>query len=51
VLAATHCSGSEVIDVPFAIRSSMKTTSRCRSSICMLALSAERHGHGEQLAA
>ncbi|MEA2192520.1 MAG: hypothetical protein QOI73_2641 [Solirubrobacteraceae bacterium] len=51
VLAAEHCVDREVVDVPFAIRSSMKTASRCRSSICTLALSAERDGHGEQLAA
>jgi hypothetical protein len=29
----------------------MKTVSRCRSAVCRLAMTAERHGHGEQLAA
>jgi len=51
VLAAENCGDVTLADVPFAIRSSMKTASRCRSSICMRALRAEQHGHGEQLAA
>ena len=51
VLAAEHCGDVALADVPFAIRSSMKTASRCRSAICMRALSAEQHGHGAQLAA
>jgi hypothetical protein len=50
VLAAEHC-GGELIDVPLAIRSNMKTVSRCRSSICRRALTAEQQGDGEQLAA
>ena len=51
VLAAEHCREQELADVPFAIRSNMKTLSRCRSAICQLALDAEQHGHGTQLAA
>ena len=51
VLAAEHCSDQLLVDVPLAIRSSMKTVSRCRSSICRVALIAEQHGSGEQLAA
>jgi hypothetical protein len=51
VLAAEHCRGPELIDVPLAIRSNMKTQSRCRSAICGMALTAERQDHGEQLAA
>ena len=42
VLAAEHCRDSAVSDVPFAIRSNMKTVSRCRSAICRLALTAEQ---------
>lgn len=51
VLAAEHCSDQLLVDVPLAIRSSMKTVGRCRSSICRVALIAEQHGSGEQLAA
>ena len=51
VLAAEHCRDPELADVPLAIRSNMKTLSRCRSAICGLAMAAEQHGHGEQLAA
>lgn len=50
VLAAEHCDEA-IIDVPFAIRSNIKTVSRCRSSICHLALTAQRQDFGEQLAA
>jgi hypothetical protein len=50
VLAAEHC-GGDLVDVPLAIRSNMKTVSRCRSSICRRALTAEQQDHGEQLAA
>jgi len=50
VLAAEHC-GGELVDVPLAIRSNMKTASRCRSTICMRALTAQQHGEGQQLAA
>jgi Ni,Fe-hydrogenase III large subunit len=51
VLAAEHCRDVELADVPHAIRSNMKTLSRCRSAICALAMAAEEHGHSEQLAA
>ena len=50
VLAASNCDES-MIDVPHAIRSNIKTVSRCRSSICRLALTAQQGGFGEQLAA
>jgi hypothetical protein len=50
-LAAEHCRDTELADVALAIRSNMKTVSRCRSAVCRLAMTAERHGHGEQLAA
>jgi hypothetical protein len=50
VLAAEHC-GGDLVDVPLAIRSNMKTVGRCRSSICRRALTAEQQDHGEQLAA
>jgi len=50
VLAAEHC-GGELVDVPLAIRSNMKTASRCRSTICMRALTAQQQGHGRRLAA
>jgi hypothetical protein len=50
VLAAEHCDQA-IVDVPLAIRSNIKTVSRCRSTICGLALSAQQHGYGEQLAA
>lgn len=51
VLAAQHCTGSELVDVPQAIRSNMKTASRCRSAICVRAMAAEELGRGQQLAA
>lgn len=50
VIAAENCDG-ELIDVPFAIRSNMKTTSRCRSAICKRALVAEQQGDSRRLAA
>lgn len=50
VVAAERC-GGELVDIPLAIRSNMKTVSRCRSSICRRALTAEQQGYGEQLAA
>jgi hypothetical protein len=50
VLAAEHC-GGELVDVPLAIRSNMRTASRCRSTICMRALSAQQGEAGRQLAA
>ena len=51
VVAAEQCRTRELGDVPLAIRSNMKTLSRCRSAICGLAMAAEQHGYGEQLAA
>lgn len=50
VLAVEHC-GGDLVDVPLAIRSNMKTVSRCRSSICRHALTAEQQDDGERLAA
>jgi hypothetical protein len=50
VLAAQHC-GGELVDIPLAIRSNMKTASRCRSTICMRALTAQQGAAGQQLAA
>lgn len=50
VIAAENCDG-ELIDVPYAIRSNIKTTSRCRSAICKRALVAEQQGDSRQLAA
>ncbi len=49
-LAAEHC-GGELVDVPLAIRSNMKTVSRCRSTICMRAFTAQQGGEGRRLAA
>jgi hypothetical protein len=51
VLAAQHCSGWELADVPEAIRSNMKTASRCRSAICLMAIAAEQQVRDERLAA
>ena len=51
VLAAEHCREPELSEIPFAIRSNIKTVSRCRSAICRLAMSAAQEGHGERLAA
>jgi hypothetical protein len=51
VLAAQHCTDWEIVDVPEAIRSNMKTASRCRSAICLLAMAAERQVRDDRLAA
>jgi hypothetical protein len=51
VLAAEHCREPELADVPYAIRSNIKTVGRCRSAICRLATTAQQDGRGEQLAA
>jgi len=51
VLAAQHCGGRELVDVPEAIRSNMKTAARCRSAICLLAMTAEQHVRDERMAA
>jgi hypothetical protein len=51
VLAAQHCADRELTDVPEAIRSNMKTASRCRSAICLMAIAAEQQVRDERLAA
>lgn len=51
VLAAQHCSTSELVDVPEAIRSNMKTAGRCRSAICLIAIIAEEQVRDHRLAA
>lgn len=51
VLAAQHCREPQISDVPHAIRSNIKTVSGCRSAICQLAMTAQQHSDGEQLAA
>jgi hypothetical protein len=51
VLAAEHCLEGELADIPHAIRSAMKTAGRCRSAICQMALTAQRDGYDEQIAA
>ena len=51
VLAAQHCTDWEIVDVPEAIRSNMKTASRCRSAICLMAMAAERQVRDDRLAA
>jgi hypothetical protein len=50
VIAAENCDG-ELIDVPYAIRANIKTTSRYRSAICKRALVAEQQADSSQLAA
>lgn len=51
VLAAQHCSDWTLADVPEAIRAHVKTASRCRSAICLLAVAAERDVRDDRLAA
>lgn len=51
VLAARHCGEWQLSDVPQAIRSNMKTAARCRSALCLMAISAQRHDRDERLAA
>jgi hypothetical protein len=51
VLAAQHCGGGELVDVPQAIRSNMKTASRCRSAICLMAMAAEQAVPDDRMAA
>lgn len=51
VLSVQHCGGRELADVPEAIRSNMKTASRCRSAICLMAIAAEQQVRDERLAA
>jgi hypothetical protein len=51
VLAAEHCGDWALVDVPAAIRSNMKTVSRCRSAICLRAMTAVQQSRDEPLAA
>jgi hypothetical protein len=51
VVAATHCAGWDLMDVPEAIRSNVKTASRCRSALCEMAMSAEQQVRDERMAA
>ena len=51
VLAAEHCGDWELVDVPQAIRSNMKTAARCRSAICLMAMAAQEHARDDRLAA
>jgi hypothetical protein len=51
VLAARHCADWDLVDVPQAIRSNMKTAGRCRSAICAMAMAAHQHARDERLAA
>jgi hypothetical protein len=51
VLAAQQCADWDLIDVPHAIRSNMKTAGRCRSAICLMATTAQQHARDERLAA
>lgn len=51
VLAAQHCAEWQLMDVPEAIRSNMKTAARCRSALCLMAMSAGQPVGDERLAA
>lgn len=51
VLAAQHCGDWELVDVPEAIRSNMKTAARCRSAICLMAMTVEQRVRDERMAA
>jgi len=51
VLAAEHCRDRALVDIPAAIRSNMKTASRCRSAICLRAMTAVEQSRDEPLAA
>jgi len=51
VLAAQHCGEWELADIPEAIRSNMKTASRCRSAICLMAMATAQQVRDERLAA
>ena len=51
VLAAEHCGDRDTADVPHAIRSNMKTAARCRSALCLMAMSVEQHARDTRLAA
>lgn len=51
VLAAQHCAGWETASVPEAIRSNMKTVARCRSALCLMAMTAAQPARDDRLAA
>lgn len=51
VLAVQHCAEWQLMDVPEAIRSNMKTAARCRSALCRMAMAAQQHAGDERLAA
>lgn len=51
VLAAQHCGEWDLLDVPQAIRSNMKTASRCRSALCLMAMSVHESERTGRLAA
>ncbi len=51
VLAAEHCGEWQLMDVPDAIRSNMKTVARCRSALCLMAMTARERARDERLAA
>lgn len=51
VLAAEHCRDWALVDIPAAIRTNMKTASRCRSAICLRAMTAVEQSRDEPLAA
>jgi hypothetical protein len=51
VLAVEHCREWALVDVPAAIRSNMKVAGRCRSAICLRAMTAVEQSRDERLAA
>lgn len=51
VVAAEHCRETELTEIPLAIRSNVKTVSRCRSAICGMAMAAEQSDGRRRLAA
>ncbi|HWC25645.1 MAG TPA: hypothetical protein VG474_03580 [Solirubrobacteraceae bacterium] len=51
VLAAEHCARWELVDIPEAIRSNMKTAAHCRSAICLMAITAQQQLRDDRLAA
>lgn len=51
VLAAQHCAEWQLMDVPEAIRCNMKTAARCRSALCLMAMSAQQQVRDERMAA
>lgn len=51
VLAVEHCAEWQLMDVPEAIRSNMKTVGRCRSALCLMAMSAQQSLRDQRMAA